>query len=212
MKSFSGKFASGRHIYNGSNEYSYAPKHNPPVFFTTTNGGDNPTSTNPQAQNYAPLQQLQTDISNDTVANYNWITPNLYVDMHTPLAAGFTYNGTHLTSDAAQIAQGDNFLSKVVPMIQASPAYNNDGVIIIWWDETEGGDGPSHTIGEIIISPDAKGNAYTNAIRYTHSSDLLTVQKIFNVGPCLQGACGANDLSDLFVPGIVPGQITTSVR
>src|SRR5215469_12533051 len=89
---------------------------------------------------------------NDTVANYNWITPNLYDDMHTPLATGFTYNGTHLTGDVAQIAQGDNFLSKVVPMIQASPAYNSDGVIIIWWDETEGGDGPSHTIGEIIIS------------------------------------------------------------
>ena len=208
--SFSGTFADGTNEYNGSNKYSYAAEHNPPVFFTTTNGGDNPTPTNPLAQNYAPLQQLQTDLANNTVANYNWITPNLYNDMHSPLPAGFTYNGTHLTGDAAQIAQGDNFLSKVVPMIEASQAYKNDGVVIIWWDETEGGDEPSHTIGEIVISPDAKGNAYTNHIRYTHSSDLLTIQKIFDVGPCLRDACSANDLNDLFVPGAIPNQISNN--
>ena len=132
--------------------------------------------------------------------------------MHSPLPAGFTYNGAHLAGDAAQIAQGDNFLSKIVPMIASSQAYKDDGVIIIWWDETEGGDDTSHKIGEIIISPDAKGNAYTNQTRYTHSSDLLTMQKIFNVGPCLRDACRANDLSDLFVPGAIPDQITNNVR
>jgi hypothetical protein len=212
LHSFSGKFISGRNTYNGSNRYSYAAKHNPPVFFTTTNGGNNRTSANPLARNYAPLQQLQTDLANNTVANYNWITPNLYNDMHTPLPAGFTYNGIHLTGDAAQIAQGDNFLSKVVPMIQGSQAYKDNGAIFIWWDETEGGDRPNHTIGEIVISPDAKGGGYTNHSHYTHSSDLLTMQKIFNIGPCLRDACNANDLSDLFVPGAIPSQITNNVR
>ena len=212
LKSFSGTFKSGINDYNKSREYSYGAKHNPPLFFTTTNGGNNATPANPQARNYRPLQQLQTDLVNNTVGSYNWITPNLYNDMHTPLPTGFAYNGAHLTGDAAQIAQGDNFLSKVVPMIQASPAYKDDGVIIIWWDETEGGDGPDHTIGEIVISPDAKGNAYTNRIRYTHSSDLLTMQKIFNIGPCLRDACNANDLPDLFVPGTIPNQITNNVR
>jgi hypothetical protein len=42
--------------------------------------------------------------------------------------------------------------------------------------------------------------------------DLLTVQKIFNVGPCLRDAGNTNDLSDLFVPGAIPDQITNSVR
>jgi hypothetical protein len=68
----------------------------------------------------------------------------------------------------------------------------------------EGGDDPSHKLGEIVISPDAKGNAYTNNILYTHSSDLLTWQEVFGVGPCLLDACNANDLSDLFVAGAVP--------
>jgi phosphatidylinositol-3-phosphatase len=57
LTSFSGTFANGNfNSYNGSNQYSYAAKHNPMVFFTDTNGGNNPTSSNPLSLNYAPLQ------------------------------------------------------------------------------------------------------------------------------------------------------------
>jgi hypothetical protein len=204
LSSFSGTFTTGTNQYNGSNQYNYAAKHNPQVFFSTTNGGNNATPSNPLAQNYAPLQQLQTDLANNTVAQYNWITPDQYNDQHSTLSGGFTYRGVHYTGDQANIAQGDNFLSQLVPQIEASQGYQNDGAIIIWWDETEGGDDPSRKLGEIVISPDAKGNAYTNNILYTHSSDLLTWQEVFGVGPCLLDACNANDLSDLFVAGAVP--------
>jgi hypothetical protein len=211
LTSTSGTFTTGTNQYNGSNQYNYAAKHNPQVFFSTTNGGNNPTDTNPLAQNYAPLQQLQTDLTNNTVAKYNWITPDQYNDMHSSLTNGFTYHGVNYTGDQASIAQGDNFLSIVVPEIEASQAYQNNGAIVLWWDETEGGDTSAFTIPEIIISPDAKGNAYTNDILYRHSSDLLTMQEIFNVGPCLLGACSANDLSDLFVAGAIPNQITNNL-
>jgi hypothetical protein len=204
LSSVSGTFASGTNQYNGSNQYNYAAKHNPQVFFSSTNGGNNNTPSNPLAQNYAPLQQLATDLSNNTVAQYNWITPNQYNDMHSALTGGFTYNGTHYTGDQADIAQGDNFLSQIVPQIEASTAYKNNGAIILWWDESEGGDDPTRTLGEIIISPDAKGNAFTNNILYTHSSDLRTMQEIYGVGPCLGGACQATDLSDLFKAGSIP--------
>jgi hypothetical protein len=157
------------------------------------------------------LQQLTSELANNTVAQYNWITPDQFNDMHSTLTGGFTYNGVHYTGDQANIAQGDSFLSQLVPQIEASQAYKNDGAIVIWWDETEGGDDPSRTIGEIVISPDAKGNAYTNNILYTHSSDLLTMQEIFNVGPCLLDACNATDLSNLFVAGAIPNQITNNV-
>uniref|UniRef100_Q027T7 Phosphoesterase n=1 Tax=Solibacter usitatus (strain Ellin6076) TaxID=234267 RepID=Q027T7_SOLUE len=204
LTSFTGTFAGGTNQYNGSNQYSYAAKHNPEAFFSATNGGNNNTPSNPEAQNYAPLQQLASDLAANSVAQYNWITPNQYNDMHTALTGGFTYNGVHYTGDQAAIAQGDNFLRQVVPMIEASQAYQNNGAIVIWWDETEGGDDAGRTLGEIIISPDAKGNAYTNNIRYTHSSDLLTMQEIYGVGPCLRDACNATDLSDLFQPGSIP--------
>jgi hypothetical protein len=210
ISSFSGTFASGTNQYNGSNQYNYATKHDPQALFTVTNGGDNTTTSNPLAQHYAPLQQLATDLNNNTVAQYNWITPDQYNDQHTALTGGFTYNGVHYTGDQAAIAQGDNFLSIIVPEIEASQAYKNNGAIVLWWDESEGGDDPSRTIPEIILSPDAKGNAYTNNILYTHSSDLLTMQEIFGVGPCLGGACQATDLSDLFKAGSIPSAATAT--
>jgi hypothetical protein len=208
LSSFAGTFTSGTNQYNGSNQYNYAAKHNPQVFFTSTNGGNDKTTSNPEAQNYAPLQQLAADLTNNTVAQYNFITPNQYNDMHSALNGGFTYLGTHYTGDQAAIAQGDNFLSQIVPMIEASQAYQNNGLIILWWDETEGGDGANRTIPEILISPDAKGNAYTNTIQYTHSSDLLTLEEIYGLNPCLRDACNATDLSDLLRAGVVPQAAT----
>ena len=212
LTSFSGQFGCGSfNAYNGSNQYNYAAKHNPMVFFDDTNGGNNATPTNPLSTHYAPLQQLMTDLANNTVADYNWITPDQYNDMHTSLTGGFQ----GLTGDAANIRQGDNFLSQIVPIILASNAYKNHGVIIIWWDESEADGTPgdnandfNHTIGEIIISdrahPNVNGLPYASPVAYTHSSDLRTMQDIFRVGPFLGDAANANDLSDLFKPGVVP--------
>src|SRR4029077_1780741 len=184
-----------------------AVKHNPMAFFTDTNGGNNATSSNPAAVHYAPLQQLQTDLTNNTVAQYNWITPNQFNDMHSTLSGG--YKG--LTGDNAKIKQGDNFLATIVPKIMASQAYKNNGAIIIWNDETEGTneDDFTHTMMEILISPLAKGNGYASSLNYTHSSDLKTMQEVFQVGPLLgdAAAAGTNDLSDMFLPGTIPSTI-----
>ena len=85
----------------------------------------------------------------------------------------FTYNGVAYTAgtDEEQIALGDNFLSMIIPEIEASQAFKNNGEIVIWNDETEGDEDVGSTNGfdgtEIIISPLAKGNAYTNNILYT---------------------------------------------
>jgi len=56
--------------------------------------------------------------------------------MRSSLTGGFTYNGVNYMGDQASIAQGDNFLSIIVPEIEASQAYKNNGVIVLWWDET----------------------------------------------------------------------------
>jgi hypothetical protein len=205
-------FAAGTvNQFNGANQYNYAAKHNPVAFFSDTNGGNNATPSNSVSSNYAPLQQLLADLANDTVADYNWITPNQFNDMHTTLSAG--YKG--LTGDAAKISQGDDFLRQIVPVIMASKAYKNHGVIVIWFDESESdgvaGDNPDdfgHTIGETIISPRAHknvgGRPYACSVNYTHSSDLRTLQNIFHVGPYLGDAVNATDLSDLFDAGAVP--------
>ncbi len=213
LNSFSGTSSTYTNAYNGSNQYNYASKHNPQVFFTATNGGNNTTPSNPQAKYYAPLQQLASDLAGNTVAAYNWISPDQYNDMHTALSGGFTYNGVHYTGDEASIAQGDNFLAQIVPLIEASQAFKDDGAIVIWNDETEGeGSVPgAFTSTEIVISPLAKGNAYNSTITYDHSSDLRTMQEIFHItapgGGYFGDAANATDLSDLFVSGAIPSAI-----
>ena len=212
LVSSSGTFAPGSfNAYNGSNQFNYAAKHNPMVFFTDTNGGNDTSPANPFSGQYAPLPQLLTDLANDSVADYNWITPDQYNDMHTGLTGG--YKG--LTGDAAKIRQGDDFLSQIIPVIMASEAYKNHGVIVIWFDESESdgvagdnGDDFNHTVGEIIISARAHENVgglpYASPLNLTHSSDLRTLQEIFHAGPFLGDAVNATDLSDLFQPGAVP--------
>jgi phosphatidylinositol-3-phosphatase len=220
--SFSGTSTAYTNPYNGSDQYNYAVKHNPFPFFTATNGGTattpNTSPSNPQSQNYAPLQQLQTDLTDNTVAQFNWITPDQYNDMHSSLNTNFTYNGVTYAAgtDQEAVALGDNFLSTVVPEIEASQAFKDNGVIVIWNDETEGDETIGSTAGfdgtEIVISPLAKGNAYTNDVLYTHASDLVTLQNIFGVAGggadgYLGGSGGANSLADLFKPGVIPSAI-----
>lgn len=219
LVSLSGTFAAGSNLneYNASVQYNYAPKHNPMLFFADTNGGDNTTTSNPLRFNYAPLQQLAFDLADNRVADYNWITPDQYNDQHSGLTGGFA----GLTGDSAMIKAGDNAVSRLVPMIMASKAYEDGGAIILWWDETEkdgeasdtNADDFNHTVGEIVISDLARSNVnglpYASSVDMTHSSDLRTMQEIFHVrasgsSPWLGDAANVTDLSDLFAPGVIP--------
>ncbi len=209
----SGVFATGSNPYNYTTQYNYAAKHNPMVFFTDTNGGCNATASNPLRTQYAPLQQLALDLQNDEVADYTWITPNQFNDMHTGLTNGYGGpSGLPNKGDRADIAQGDNFLARVVPLIMASEAYQDHGVILLWWDESEGGDSPDFTLPFIVVSKDAhpnvKGLPFASATELSHSSTLRTMQEIFDVDPragfpWLGAAATADDLSTLFKPGAI---------
>ncbi len=200
--------------YNGSTQYNYAAKHNPMAFFTDSAN-----------KNVFNLSQLTLDLNNNSVGRYNWITPNQFNDAHSALTGGFTYNGTHYTGDQASVAQGDNFLSQIIPQIMSSQAYKNNGAIVIWWDETEGGDTSSYTIPEIVLSPLAKGNAYASSLAMSHTSDLETMEELLGLGTLanaipagetnVSGGYNAdgtvNDLSDLFQPSAVPEPSTVAV-
>ncbi|HKE83027.1 MAG TPA: alkaline phosphatase family protein [Vicinamibacterales bacterium] len=209
----SGIFATGLNSYNYSNQYNYAAKHNPMVFFTDTSGGCDTSVANPMRASYSPLQQLTLDLQNDAVADYNWITPNQFNDMHTTLVNGYGGpSGAAAKDDRGRIAQADNFLARLVPLIMASDAYKNHGMIVLWWDESEGGDTPDHTLPFIVISkdvqPNVNGAPFASPTQLSHSSTLRTMQEIFHVDPrtgyaWLGDAANAADLSELFRPGVI---------
>jgi phosphatidylinositol-3-phosphatase len=163
----------------------YAPKHNPMVFFDDVTSGNDPASAYCIAHE-RPYNELQSDLGNNRVARYNFITPNLCDDMHNSVGC----------SSLNSVKNGDNWLSQEVPKITGSQAYKDGGALFITWDEGEGGsDGP---IGMIALSPFAKGDGYSNSVHYTHSSTLRTVEEIFGVTPLLGDAAHATDLGDLF--------------
>jgi phosphatidylinositol-3-phosphatase len=156
----------------------YAVKHDPFVYFEDVTNNNNSKSQTCIAH-VRPYTELAADLQNNRVANYNFITPNLCNDMHD-----------------CDVSVGDSWLSTEIPKIMNSAAYRNGGAIFITWDEGENdSDGP---IGMIVISPLAKGNGYSNSIRYTHSSTLLTLEETFGLSVRLGASAGATDLSDLF--------------
>jgi len=210
--SVSGVFTGGGvNSYNYSNQYNYAAKHNPMVFFSDTSGGCDKTASNPQRLQYAPLQQLALDLQSDELADYNWITPNQFNDQHTTVTNGYGGPaGAPLKTDAGRIAQGDNFLARIVPLLMASKAYKHDGIIVLWWDESEGGDTSAFRLPFIVISKDVHenvgGKPFASSVEYSHSSFLRTMQEIFEVDPnsgfpWLGEASVASDLAALFKPG-----------
>ncbi len=167
----------------------YGAKHNPFVFFDDVTDGRNPSSPHciEHIRPYGDLAgALQATSDVTTLAQYNFITPDLCDDMHN--------SGGCVTPDS--VANGDAWLSREVPKILASKAYQDGGALFITWDESEGGD--NAPIGLIAVSPFAKPG-YANEIPYTHSSLLRTVQDVFALRPYMRDAANVAGLDDLFV-------------
>ena len=166
-----------------TNVGEYAVKHDPFVYFDDVTNNQNPNSAE-CISHVRPFTELATDIANNNVAQYNFITPNLCDDMHDRCKP--IHN---------QIEQGDTWLSANLPTILNSTQFKTAGAVFITWDEAATGDGP---IGMIVLSPFAKGNGFQNTLHYTHGSTLRTLEEIFAVAPFLGDAANENDLSDLF--------------
>jgi phosphatidylinositol-3-phosphatase len=162
----------------------YVPRHNPMVYF------DNVTNTNDPKSAYCiaherPYSGFSSDLKNNKIAQYNYLSPDLCHDMHDSKGCD--------TPD--KIKNGDTWLSKQIPLIMNSKAYKQGGVIFITWDEAQDDD---HPIGMIVLSPFAKGGGYSNSTYYDHSSTLLTIEEIFNIKLLLGDSAKATDLRDLF--------------
>jgi len=175
----------------------YAAFHNPHVYFD-----DVSTNAAYCLAHIRPYTELARDLQSNTVARYNFITPNLCDDMH---------NGSGCaTTD--RIRNGDDWLAQEIPRLMNSEAYSNNGAIFLTWDESTLPPTAS-PIGMIVVSPLAKGHGYFNTNYYTHGSTLRTMQEIFGVRPFLYGANSVSSLADLFLPtirleapGILPGR------
>lgn len=167
---------------------NYAPKHDPFIFFRDVSGAT-PSKTNAFCvAHHKALTALASDLTNDRVAAYNFITPNLCHDMHSNSCTG--------SSDP--IKQGDTWLSTNVPAI-LSYVNAHQGVLLIVWDEPVGSTG---SIPLIVVGPHVKPN-HASAIQYSHGSLVKSVEQIL-VLPTLATVTGDNALGDFFDAGFYP--------
>lgn len=99
----------------------YASRHDPFVYFHSII--DSPDCN----KNVVNLNQLPLDLAHEeTTPNFVFITPNLCDDGHDAPCKNGQPGG---------LVSADAFLQKWIPMIQASKAYQKDGLIIINFDE-----------------------------------------------------------------------------
>jgi hypothetical protein len=171
----------------------YAAKHNPFVYFHSII--DDQARCDAHVVN---LERLPQDLqSAATTANYIFITPNLCDDGHDPECVDGRRGGLF----AIEV-----FLRTWVPLIERSPAFQADGMLVITFDESDsvgpagsaaccgekplpgarfspgfGGPGGGR-IGAVVLSRFVKPGT-VSAVPYNHYSLLRTVEAIFSLPP-----------------------------
>ena len=170
----------------------YATKHNPFVYFHTII--DDPAHCDAHVVN---LDALPKDLQQlATTPNYTFITPNLCNDGHDPRCIDGAPGGFPAI---------ESFLRKWVPQITSSPAFKQDGLLIITFDESEGATAEEATaccdekplasarqpagmigpgggrIGAVLLSPFIKPGTVSMS-PYNHYSLLRTVEDLLGLG------------------------------
>ena len=106
----------------------YATRHNPFVYFHSVI--DTPAC----AANVVALPALAADLQAvATTANYVFITPNLCNDGHD----GGEDGRKCVDGQSGGLVSADKFLADSVPIILASPAFKQDGLLIVTFDEAD---------------------------------------------------------------------------
>jgi len=106
----------------------YAARHNPLVYFHSVLDSDACTA------NVVALPALAEDLKSvATTANYNFISPNLCHDGHD----GGEDGRKCVDGEPGGLVSADKFLADTVPQILASPAFKQDGLLIVTFDEAD---------------------------------------------------------------------------
>ena len=190
----------------------YYPKHVPFLYFANITGGANNESVPPQGntncQNHVTEMgnlssrtgPFYSALATNTLPSFVFLTPNICDDMHNKCAG------------PTEIAQGNKWLSQVVPIIENSSSWPST-VVFITWDEAASTDksGFGNVAGGkvplIVVSPFAKKGYVSTGYQYSHYSLLATTEWLFNIGNLGRNDSNASIMQDMFV---IPSSTTTT--
>lgn len=174
--------------YTGPTVEPYEKNHDPFVFFSDVVNSS-------QVMNVVPFTQLATDIANNQLPNYAFITPNSNHDGHTK-----------------NLATMDQWLSANLPTLLNSSYFQpgGDGILFITFDESLDSDcaplatcpslpenGGGGHVATIVIGPNVKPG-YQSSTFYQHPSVLKTALVALGITTAPGAASTAPAMSDFF--------------
>lgn len=145
----------------GSESGNYVIHHNPFLYYRVIR--NNPT----RCQNVVPFEQFRSDLAAGSVPDLAWITPNVRHDMHD-----------------GSVAEGDQWLAGLVPDILNAPAWQQNGLLVIVWDEASGGtpaDADGGHVPALFISPGLPPGTRSSAPASPYSL-LRTIEQAWGLG------------------------------
>jgi len=143
--------------------YPYALKHNPFAYY----GSACPAQV-------VPFTGFASDMASTDVPRFVWITPGLCNDGHD-----------------CSTAVADGWLAKTVPMILATSAWKDGGVLFITWDE---GEDSANSVLTLVIHPHPQVHSSNQS--YNHYSLLAAIEDSLGVSR-LGVAARASPMADL---------------
>ncbi|HZQ24621.1 MAG TPA: alkaline phosphatase family protein [Terriglobales bacterium] len=162
--------------YTGEDVYPYSKRHNPFVFFTDVL--NSPT----QLNNVVPFTQFAADLAASRLPNFSFIVPNLLNDAHD-----------------GSLTDADTWLSQNIGPLVSNPVFQNDGLLIVLFDESEftdlqnlGGHVPA-----VLVSTQSK-KGYQSTTFYQHQSTLRLILKGLGGTRFPGDAATAPDMSEFF--------------
>src|SRR3989442_11616615 len=164
--------------YLGGDTGNYARKHN--IFALLSDVANDPTG---QACNNVPFTQFATDLANGTLPTFSNIVPNLCNDAHD-----------------CSLGTADNWLRTNIAPLIASPGFQQDGLLIIVFDEsgTDNTNGGGRVVWVAVSSKSKPG--YQSTTLYQHPSTLRLMLKVLGVTPYPGAAATAPDMDEFFNP------------
>ena len=171
--------------YGGASSGEYAKKHDPFMYFRSIT--QNPS----QCQNVVPFGSFKADLSSGNAADFIWVTPNLCDDGHD-----------------CSTATADSWLAANLAPVLSSPWFQQNGVVIITWDEGSDSSGccsgaSGGHIATIVIAANQPHHT-TSAQPVDHAGTLRTVEQLYGLPLLGDAACGCSGDLTALLPAAQP--------
>jgi len=185
--------------WTGGDQYPYVKHHNPFAYLTDV------LNSTAQTNNLVPFSQFASDLANNQLPAFSYLLPNQLNNGHD------CPNGSPCT-DADKLTATDNWLNTNIAPLLASAVFQQDGMLLITWDEsldTDTANGGGH-VATLIISPRAKVG-YQSSSFYQHQSALRTIAEAMGLTGFPGASATATSMAEFFDTSSAPAPNVSNV-